>query len=89
MTDEDPSRALAERMLSIDAVVQSTNALLQQLLWLLLAKGVFAKSELVAAIEVCIASSRRESAFGREAAAAHLAEIKATIEAGDPFQRTH
>jgi hypothetical protein len=62
MTGEDSSRALAERMLAIDAVTQSTNALLQQLLWLLLAKGFFAKSELVAAIDTCIVASRRASA---------------------------
>ena len=40
VTDQDASRALAENMLAIDAVTQSNNALLQQLLWLLLAKGV-------------------------------------------------
>ena len=45
-----PSRALAERILSIDTVVQSTSALMQQLLWLLLSKRVFEKSELIAAI---------------------------------------
>jgi transcriptional regulator with XRE-family HTH domain len=85
----DPSRALAERMLSIDTVVQSTSALLQQLLWLLLSKQVLEKAELVAAIDVCIASSRKEAAPGGDAATAYLLDIRATIEGGDPSQRAH
>jgi hypothetical protein len=89
MTGEDSSRALAESMLAIDAVTQSTNALLQQLLWLLLAKGFFEKSELVAAIDTCIVASRRASAPGSQAAALHLSHIRATIENGDPSQWAH
>jgi transcriptional regulator with XRE-family HTH domain len=85
----DPSWALAEGFLTIDAVVQSVSALFQQLLWLLLSKGVFEKAELMAAIDVCIASSRRESALRSAAAVAYLSDIRATIDAGDPDQRTH
>jgi hypothetical protein len=76
-------------MLAIDGVTQSNNALLQQLLWLLLAKGVFEKSELVAAIDICIVASKREAAPGSQAAAIHLSHVRATIEDGDPSRCIH
>ncbi len=85
----DPSRTLADHMLSIDTVVQGTSALFQQLIWLLLSKRVLEKAELIAAIDVCIAESRREISHGGRAAIAYLSDIRATIQAGDPDQRTH
>jgi membrane protein required for beta-lactamase induction len=86
---EEELPALVERLLAVDAVTQSTSALLHQLLWVLIAKGLIEKGELLAAIDTCIMASRRGDDVAGEAAANHLSHIRATIAGGDLGDRAH
>ena len=89
MLEQDPSRVLAETLVRTEAMAQSAEMLLQQLLWLLLAKGLLEKSEIVAAIDTCILTTKRSSTAASDVAASYFLQIKATVETGDPSQRAN
>jgi hypothetical protein len=79
MAETDLADAAAEKLLAVDGVIQSTNALLQQLLWLLLSKGVLERAELIAAIDVCLIEGRNRGSPADRAAEEHLSRVRATI----------
>ena len=79
MAETELADAAAARLLAVDGVVQSTSALLQQLLWLLLSKGALEPTELIAAIDVCLMESRNRGTPADRAAEAHLSKVRATI----------
>ena len=87
--ESESSPTLDESYLEMKAITLANDALLMQLVWILLAKGVLAKSEVVAAIDASVAANRRAASPEGQGAALYLEQIKAMFQASGADGMAH
>jgi len=75
--------ALAEHLLETKSIALANDALLMQLIWILLAKGLLTKPEVIAAIDLSAATNRRAATPDGHGAAIYLEQIRARLQAND------
>jgi len=73
-------QALAKNLLEVKSVTLANDALLAQLLWILVTKGMLAKSELIAAIDASATANRRAATPEGQGQRAGLARSPKTNE---------
>ena len=85
----ESSPTLDESYLEMKAITLANDALLMQLLWILLAKGVLDTSEIVAAIDASVAANRRTASPEGQGAALYLEQIRAMFQASAADAMAH
>ena len=66
--------------LAFNSIAIADDTLLQQLIWVLMEKGVFSKPEMIAALHRCVDVNRKAAGPANRGAAAHLEQIRKNIE---------